>query len=711
MVESNRVTRGGVVSLVLQLLLSVHGHAQAPGPLWSQEPPIGGFHTEFLYVDAAGDLVVLGGRGPGVRTWRLASAWQEIVTASAPVTANDAAFAHDTSTDTVVRFGGSGAWSPIDETWSFDGATWTQLATSTAPPARTLAAFGYDPLRQRCVLYGGRAYSAGLRDTWEFDGSTWTQKFPATTPDVFFGGAMAFDENLGEMLLVGPGANVGDPMTTWRFDGVDWRRIVTANAPSTRRILRLAFNPARNSMLLFGGAPHFTGAANEDTWEFTNGDWVRRSTSGPPGIHGRGLVHWPRLGVAVQFGGSSHLRGPSGALYSWTGSGWFAVTAETAFDRSGPLLAYDSARGCIVLHGGTVPDGQWLDTTWEWRAATGWQQTSFGVGPSDAMVYDPDRQRIVAIDGADTLEYTNGVWSARRLPSTPPSGPLYFDRHRRQVCRITGAELWTYDGQSWSVAPIAGSASVPLSALAVHWSGGQGVAGITNDQRTLMRYDGATWTTIGTPSSNAVSFTESPRRGVVVAAGFDGTTWFGADGLLHTHANAHEELGGVRLVTDTVRGDVYAVGMQGQVWRLRWRDAPVIARYGAGCAGSTGVPDLRTIGPTTPALGQSVPLQLTSLPAHPGVAVTAFGDSIASWDGAVLPVSLASVGLPGCRAWIPLRTWQARSHAGGAHTFVLQLPASPLLRGAPFGVQAIVLDPAANGAWGSVSNALMITAW
>ena len=150
-------------------------------------------------------------------------------------------------------------------------------------------------------------------------------------------------------------------------------------------------------------------------------------------------------------------------------------------------------------------------------------------------------------------------------------------------------------------------------------------------------------------------------------------------------------------------------GRQGEVWQLRWIEAPATAPFGAGCAGSNGVPDLRAFYASQPRLGQALPLQLSNLPFAPGPLLLALGDSIAASHTG--PLALDALGLPGCRAWIPMLDGVPASHAGVGALLQVTVPATPALAGKTIGVQAIVFDDAIANAWGSVSNALSITAY
>jgi hypothetical protein len=61
---------------------------------------------------------------------------------------------YDTGRARCVLFGGPDpAFSPLDDTWDWDGNTWS--AGQPGPPARSFASMAHDAARGRTVLFGG----------------------------------------------------------------------------------------------------------------------------------------------------------------------------------------------------------------------------------------------------------------------------------------------------------------------------------------------------------------------------------------------------------------------------------------------------------------------------------------------------------------------------------------------------------------------------
>jgi hypothetical protein len=82
-------------------------------------------------------------------------------------------------------------------------------------------------------------------------------------------------------------------------------------------------------------------------------------------------------------------------------------------------MAYDAARGQIVMFGGTLASGVRLSDTWSWNRV--WAQQDPAVSPSErdgmGMVYDAARQEIVMFGGyhpgvlGDTWTWDGSTWT------------------------------------------------------------------------------------------------------------------------------------------------------------------------------------------------------------------------------------------------------------------------------------------------------------
>ena len=105
--------------------------------------------------------------------------------------------------------------------------------------------------------------------------------------------------------------------------------------------------------------------------------------------------------------------------------------------------------------------------------------------------------------------------------------------------------------------------------------------------------------------------------------------------------------------------------------------------YAAGCPGSLGVCEL--VPRDTPRIGRPLTVQMNNLPAN--VAVLAFG-----WNRTAA-VSLATLGMPGCNAYLQPDAWALCTGQNGSATYDLPIPNAIPFVGLRFYHQAMVPDP------------------
>ena len=99
--------------------------------------------------------------------------------------------------------------------------------------------------------------------------------------------------------------------------------------------------------------------------------------------------------------------------------------------------------------------------------------------------------------------------------------------------------------------------------------------------------------------------------------------------------------------------------------------------------------------PGTPWLGTTITLETTPVPS-PEVGILMLGSNVA-WQGAPLPASLATLGMPGCDLLVPLSSISLTANANrqGVATVSVPLPDRPMFRGDLY-TQALVHSPGSN---------------
>jgi len=137
--------------------------------------------------------------------------------------------------------------------------------------------------------------------------------------------------------------------------------------------------------------------------------------------------------------------------------------------RFGHAMAFDSARGVIVVFGGTDQGGTQFTDTWEFDGESWTERKVPGPGPSmygHKMAFDSTRGVCVLWDGVfDTWEWDGERWrriSTNLRPEMGRGSAMAFDEARSEIvvyggcdefqCGLTGPGYvitWLYDGADW----------------------------------------------------------------------------------------------------------------------------------------------------------------------------------------------------------------------------------------------------------------------
>jgi cysteine-rich repeat protein len=466
--------------------------------------------------------------GRSQTTWEFdGEIWIQRHPSVSPSARSGFAMGFDGARKKTVLFGGRTASALLNDTWEYDGSEWVEVTTTLRPPARIQAKMAFDSARAKAILFGGTIdQSSTLSDTWSYDGLAWVELPSAVSPTVK-PTTFVFDTALGAAVMLGNSATMFGATETWLLDNVGWRRVATTTAPTARTDQCSIYDTNTHRTLLFGGRDLNDVRVYDDFWSFDGVRWKPFLIANPVRRFNCVMSYDPIDSKIVVVGGLDHTPLPSELYDFWKfdGAQWLDVSKNgdkptaMAFDsnrqaiigysgnsssltwqfdgeywrrlrlpasptpRLDGLLAFDTARKRLVLHGGRAGNAL-LNDTWEFDG-TGWTDVTrtTAVPPTlsgSTMVFDGNRNAIVAFGGAtatsaessNTWEFKGFDWQRIITSQTPP--PRYghamtFDTQRKRMVLFGGrtssagsySDVWEFDGSDWREVLVEGSAPAP----------------------------------------------------------------------------------------------------------------------------------------------------------------------------------------------------------------------------------------------------------
>lgn len=257
----------------------------------------------------------------------------------------------------------------------------------------------------------------------------WVEESPNTSPVGRDGPYLAFDAAHDVVVLHGGVNNAGVYMTdTWTWDGSNWTQHLPANSPPPRIIGTMVYDSVRNEMVLFGGcvASGCQFGHLQDTWTWDGSNWTEEQPlHRPPARRGAAMAFDEARGVVVLYGGTNGPYANFADTWIWDGSDWIEQHPLTSpGTRYLGAMAYHRPSASVVLFGGesgTPPTAEMVTDTWSWDGSD-WRLNSQSNHP--------------------TGRYLPG------LASDPVSGDLVLFGGMSRCCDRLG-DTWTWDGTDW----------------------------------------------------------------------------------------------------------------------------------------------------------------------------------------------------------------------------------------------------------------------
>ncbi len=290
-----------------------------------------------------------------------------------------------------------------------------------------------------CILVALSLLAPDARGVAQDDGSWREAAPPHLVPPAGPQSGIVWDSRRGRVIAHKGAQSDEHPATTWSFDGSQWR-LEARGGPSAGEGSALAYDVARRRVVLFGGLSSDDAAAPlGETWEWNGKKWRQRSVPGPSPRAGAAMAYDAARGSLILHGSASG----DGETWAYDSAGWRLVSTAGPAVAS-PAMAYDADGQRVVLFGGDV-----TSVTWEWNGSR-WAMLSSG-GPAPrtghAMAYDAAAGRVVLSGGFnaagkarnDVWELVGDVWS--RAGKIPPRGGhgMTYDANEARLVIFGGA--------------------------------------------------------------------------------------------------------------------------------------------------------------------------------------------------------------------------------------------------------------------------------
>lgn len=247
-----------------------------------------------------------------------------------------------------------------------------------------------------------------------------------------------------------------------------WTVASPSHTPLPMGYAEMAYDKARKQTVLFGGFVEYGTSGypgpTGGTWLWNGTDWNQASpATNPPERLGHAMAYDEARGVVVLFGGIGS-GGDLGDTWLWDGNDWtLAAPATSPSARYGHRMVYDAERGLVVLFGGDDASETWL---WD---GSNWTRATPALSPPArnlvGMAYDAQRKEILMFGGAlspsgsgladDTWVWDGSTWSKRDVVGPPPrQNPVMSAGPQGLVYLFGGTfglqgDMWVWNGVGW----------------------------------------------------------------------------------------------------------------------------------------------------------------------------------------------------------------------------------------------------------------------
>lgn len=601
---------------------------------------------------------------------------------------------------------------PVQSIARWHGNAWHALPGLTSPTGSFLASMKLLP-DGRLVVGGAYVIAGSWTSVATWDGTSWTRLAGPTRA----AGALATMPN-GDLLAAGPERLI-------RWDGTSWQELAFVAPPGG--IYSVTTRP--NGDVIVGGSfPAVNGVPSANVARWNTAGWSPLAEGMDRRV--RALITAPD-GDLIAGGWFTRVGDAAiDRIACWNGTDWLAIGAGLDLE----VFALAVGPGGDLIAGGNAGLRRWNGTSWSSIVRNDpWIEALVTMPNGDLVAGGPDLPIDTVNDGIARWDGTSWSGLGTGISSNAgqarvsalaamPNGDLIAAGRFDRAGGVLVNSIARWDGATWS--PLgSGIGNGVVFALRVMRDGSLLVGGPFGSAggmtvNSIARWDGAAWSSLGAGVSGVVeAIWELPDGDVVVAGQFTTGGPNGATNVARWDGTAWTPFGSG---TNGRVWDLHALGngdlvLGGEFTVAGGRNSSHLARVSTSCPAlgvSLGTPCVGAGGAVVltvrelPWLGGAFVGTTTGLPA----AAIAFAVTGFSQIATPLPV-LFPMGTPGCLALAAPDSAELLFESGGAVRSRVAIPDQVNLIGLPFHHQVLPFELDALLAVTAVtaSNALRLT--
>lgn len=247
--------------------------------------------------------------------------------------------------------------------------------------------------------------------------------------------------------------------------------LIIPQSMPTRWRLASAYDETRNQIVVFGGSGYTLTDSrldrNFETWVYDNNQWLLKDH--PTFVSGRensAMAYDRARGHIIMFGGVRSDNTILGDTWKWDGTDWEQLNPPASpSPRQFHEMVWDSVNNRIILWGGRDGANQVVEDTWFWNGTT-WTEiataTTVNNGnwsshDNDGMAFEASTGRVILYGQSNrqTWAFDGTDWAIIDTSSDPAfsyAPSMAYDPVRQEIVMKVWGATWIFKNNDWQPA-------------------------------------------------------------------------------------------------------------------------------------------------------------------------------------------------------------------------------------------------------------------